>query len=108
MMDKGKFVPSLHFQKETANPQIDFEAAGFDVCTEYEDWKPLSDGKRLCSINCFGFGGTNSHAVVLCNPENNEKLSEDKKHCPPPGTSYIVTMSAKDLESLIMTATEQQ
>ena len=53
--------PNLHFY--SANPKIDFSALRLRVPVELEPW-PETDGPRLASLNSFGFGGTNAHAVL--------------------------------------------
>lgn len=65
MMKKERFVPSLHASE--LNENIPFKKYGFKVCQKVEKWNPDSYGARIACVNCFGFGGTNSHAVVFCN-----------------------------------------
>ncbi|XP_048240592.1 fusarin C synthetase-like [Haliotis rufescens] len=59
MMKHNTIVPSLHFDKP--NEAIDFERFRFVVPTENTDWK---HHKKVACINSFGFGGSNSHAVL--------------------------------------------
>ncbi|XP_033756249.1 polyketide synthase 19-like [Pecten maximus] len=83
MMKHGQIVPSLHSLPR--NPKIDFENYELDVPTSVHSWPALQDGSRAACINCFGFGGTNSHAFIRdwvensSNPEvisgTNEKLT---------------------------------
>ena len=49
-----------HF--EAPNPAIDFDALNIAPCTESVPLKP--DGTLVVSVNSFGFGGTNGHAVL--------------------------------------------
>ncbi|XP_069139165.1 mycocerosic acid synthase-like [Argopecten irradians] len=62
MMRHGQIVPSLHSLPR--NEKIDFESYGLDVPTSVRPWPTLQDGTRAACINCFGFGGTNSHAFI--------------------------------------------
>ncbi|XP_033725313.1 probable polyketide synthase 16 [Pecten maximus] len=62
MMKNGKIVPSLHSLPR--NPKINFENYVLDVPESVQSWPALHDGSRAACINCFGFGGTNSHAFV--------------------------------------------
>ncbi|XP_046556231.1 phenolphthiocerol synthesis polyketide synthase type I Pks15/1-like [Haliotis rubra] len=59
MMKHDTIVPSLHFDKP--NEAIDFDRFQFVVPTENTDWKRH---KKIACINSFGFGGSNSHAVL--------------------------------------------
>jgi phthiocerol/phenolphthiocerol synthesis type-I polyketide synthase C len=59
-LNHGVLPPSLHFNQP--NPQIDFESLNLSVCTQ-----PLllpQSAEQYAGVNSFGFGGTNSHAVV--------------------------------------------
>ncbi|XP_048239891.1 hybrid PKS-NRPS synthetase pytA-like [Haliotis rufescens] len=59
MMKHNTIVPSLHFDKPSE--AIDFDRFNFVVPTENTDWKRH---KKVACINSFGFGGSNSHAVL--------------------------------------------
>ncbi|XP_046556232.1 hybrid PKS-NRPS synthetase pytA-like [Haliotis rubra] len=59
MMKHSTIVSSLHFDKP--NEAIDFDRFQFVVPTENTDWKRH---KKIACINSFGFGGSNSHAVL--------------------------------------------
>ncbi|TLD22152.1 hypothetical protein PspLS_07799 [Pyricularia sp. CBS 133598] len=58
--EKG-FIPK-HLNFVEPNPKIDFEGWRVKVPTELTPW-PVS-GLRRASVNCFGFGGTNAHAII--------------------------------------------
>ncbi|KAK3100707.1 hypothetical protein FSP39_024060 [Pinctada imbricata] len=60
MMKHQTFVPSLHFH--VSNQKIDFPKFNFEVANRTEPWETMSC-KWAC-INSFGFGGTNSHAIM--------------------------------------------
>lgn len=45
------------------NPNIDFDGAKVKVVTETTPW-PISQPIRRASINSFGYGGANAHAIV--------------------------------------------
>ncbi len=53
--------PNLHFNQP--NPNIDLEALGLCVPQKLEPW-PNHDGPAYASINSFGYGGSNAHAVI--------------------------------------------
>ncbi|KAL2883985.1 hypothetical protein SGCOL_000623 [Colletotrichum sp. CLE4] len=58
--EKGRIPPNINF--EQGNPNIDFENWKVKVPTDLIKW-PIQGGRRI-SVNCFGFGGTNAHAVL--------------------------------------------
>ncbi|GKT69670.1 polyketide synthase [Colletotrichum tofieldiae] len=58
--EKGWVPPNINF--ELGNPNIDFKNWKIKVPTNLTEW-PV-DGLRRISVNCFGFGGTNAHAVL--------------------------------------------
>ena len=53
--------PSLHFH--TPNPDIPFDTLPLRVQQHLEPW-PNSAQPRLAGVSAFGFGGSNSHAVL--------------------------------------------
>ncbi|KAH7265345.1 uncharacterized protein BKA55DRAFT_636237 [Fusarium redolens] len=59
-LEHAKIPPNINFEKP--NPDIDFKEWKVKVPTEMLDW-PIS-GLRRVSVNCFGFGGTNAHAIM--------------------------------------------
>lgn len=60
MLETGIIPPSIHFKK--GNPKIRFDDWNIKVPTELSYW-PTS-GVRRISINSFGYGGTNAHAIL--------------------------------------------
>ncbi|KAI0840502.1 hypothetical protein F5Y06DRAFT_294490 [Hypoxylon sp. FL0890] len=59
-LEKGVIPPNALFEK--MNPDIDEELLRVKVPTQSIIWP--SSGPRRISVNSFGFGGTNSHAVL--------------------------------------------
>ncbi|KZL83622.1 beta-ketoacyl synthase domain-containing protein [Colletotrichum incanum] len=59
-IEKGQIPPNINF--ELGNPDIDFKNWKVKVPTNLTKW-PV-EGLRRISVNCFGFGGTNAHAVL--------------------------------------------
>lgn len=59
---KHKMLPhNLHFKR--LNPYISLEDSPFYILTENQPWEPI--GKtRIAGISSFGFGGSNTHAVI--------------------------------------------
>ena len=60
VLETGIIPPSLHFMN--ANPKIPFETWKIAVPTSTTPW-PSSSLRRM-SVNAFGYGGTNAHAIV--------------------------------------------
>ncbi|XP_045160035.2 uncharacterized protein LOC123525230 isoform X2 [Mercenaria mercenaria] len=67
MMKNGSYVPSLHIRKDKSNlnKSIQLEEYGFDIAIETGEWRTNEFGERICCVNSFGFGGSNSHAIVI-------------------------------------------
>ncbi|KAK3100108.1 hypothetical protein FSP39_014901 [Pinctada imbricata] len=96
MMEHGLIVPSLHSKE--LNPKIEFKRYHLTVPQAAHKWLPLQNEERVACINSFGFGGTNSHAIVkgIFKAEFPQKEDIDKLH--------IITLSANDTAALINTA----
>ncbi|KAH8883107.1 putative polyketide synthase [Thozetella sp. PMI_491] len=60
MLERGKILPNRNF--ETPSKRIPFEDWKLKVPTEVQDFP--SAGPRVISINSFGYGGTNAHAIL--------------------------------------------
>lgn len=59
----GVITPNLHF--DTLNPKIKPFYHNLCVPTEATRWPELPEGvPRRASVNSFGFGGTNAHAIL--------------------------------------------
>ena len=60
---KGVVPPNMLFEK--LNPKLLPFTSNLRVATEEQPWPRVADGQpRRASLNCFGFGGTNAHAIV--------------------------------------------
>lgn len=89
----AEIPPNMHFDR--LNPTIQpFYKSHFSVPTRLIPWPKVPTGApRRVSINSFGFGGTNAHAIV-------ESWNADSKsdHAPEPDASHqssLITLSAR-------------
>jgi acyl transferase domain-containing protein len=58
-MEKGMIPAVAEF--ETLNPRLKLDAWGLSIPTQLTPWPP---GLRRVSVNSFGYGGTNAHAIL--------------------------------------------
>lgn len=100
MMKNKTFVKSLH--AEPLNSKIPFKEFKLKVCQKVSSWKPNENGNRVASINCFGFGGTNTHAIVYDFQTQEIRDRYDLKTCL--SVNKYVVLSANDLSALHNTA----
>ncbi|XP_046551205.1 hybrid PKS-NRPS synthetase pytA-like [Haliotis rubra] len=89
MMKHNTVVPSLHFDKP--NEHIDFEKFRFIIPQEPSQWTSVA---KVACLNSFGFGGTNSHAVL------HSYNKPPRASRPILGASHIVCFSGSTSESL--------
>lgn len=62
-LQRNVIPPNMHFN--TPNPEIDFQGKRLRIPTEAVDWKQKNKAiPRRVSINSFGYGGTNAHAIL--------------------------------------------
>ncbi|PSR77536.1 hypothetical protein BD289DRAFT_494214 [Coniella lustricola] len=63
MVQAGFITPNLLFHR--LNPDIEPYYNGLEVPTQLLAWPKIPDGApRRASVNSFGFGGSNAHAIV--------------------------------------------
>lgn len=101
MMKNGKIVPSLHVKKDKSNlnKKIKLDEYGLDIALDVTDWLPNEDGDRICCVNSFGFGGSNSHAIVI----QNTKMLSTRVNRPITNDSHpykVICASAVDTTGL--------
>lgn len=59
-MERGMMPPQLNFDKP--NPRLQLESCNVVIPTAPVPWPECET--RRCSVNSFGFGGTNAHVIV--------------------------------------------
>ncbi|KAG0156871.1 hypothetical protein PDIDSM_4053 [Penicillium digitatum] len=80
---RGQIPPNMHFNH--MNPEI---IPFFNECTvptKALPW-PTSSGIRRASVNSFGFGGTNAHAIIESYDQPHKEPSTSKNCLPLPFT----------------------
>lgn len=65
---RGKIPPNLNFS--TPIFQIAENQPGIRIPTKTRNW-PKRQRYRIATVNSFGFGGTNAHAIIAQAPANN-------------------------------------
>ena len=95
MLHHGQVLPNLHF--ETPNPKIPFEQMDIRVPTEVEPW-PIETDQRRVSVNSFGYGGTNAHAILESVPQ--KTASRQSKNQP---ANQRTKLTGKNDEAQILT-----
>jgi acyl transferase domain-containing protein/acyl carrier protein len=86
--------PNLHF--ETPNPDIPFDQMCLRVPTKLEAW-PERDGAAYASVNSFGYGGTNAHALLQAAPERGRVM---RTIAAPRRGPLLLPVSARSEEAL--------
>ncbi len=87
--------PNLHFQEP--NPEIPFAELRLRVPLTLEPL-PEGQGPALACVNSFGFGGTNTHALLQEAPTVAVDLGFTSK--PDPGRAFLIPLSARTPSSL--------
>lgn len=91
MLEKGFILPNVNYEK--ANPAIPLDQWNFKIPINIRPWPK---DKKYISINNFGFGGSNAHAVLEKPPYNlvNDLPQEARNDFP-----KLFVLSANDEES---------
>ncbi|GFF24011.1 nonribosomal peptide synthetase 14 [Aspergillus udagawae] len=61
-LQNAQIPPNMHFR--SLNPEIEPYWTRLRIPTELQPWPAHSGSVRRASVNSFGFGGTNAHAVL--------------------------------------------
>ncbi|XP_077349933.1 uncharacterized protein LOC143998019 [Lithobates pipiens] len=101
MMRHEVIPPSLHYSKELGIKQI--EESKLVVPTAPEKWHEQVNCGRIAGINCFGFGGTNSHVVIKQYKGDNPKL-----HSKRPAEIFILSAASNKSLNLSIKDTKQE
>ena len=62
MLENGVILPTYDFQR--ANSRIPLADWRLEVATALKRWQPKQGLPKRLSINSFGYGGTNAHAIL--------------------------------------------
>nr|XP_036577184.1 AMP-binding enzyme [Colletotrichum truncatum]KAF6784096.1 AMP-binding enzyme [Colletotrichum truncatum] len=92
-LQRKTIFPNKHFNK--LNPQIEQFYRNLMVPTTALPWPTLPDGQpRRASVNSFGFGGTNSHAIIE-SFENEHLTFNERGKEPPVFTPFILSATSE-------------
>ena len=98
MVERGQVLPNIHF--ETPNPKIPFEQMAIRVPTAKEPWPVACETKRV-SVNSFGYGGTNAHAVLESfAPKHSASTLASNPNQDNSGATLILPITAQDETAL--------
>ncbi|RYP81174.1 hypothetical protein DL769_002122 [Monosporascus sp. CRB-8-3] len=94
--ENAKVPPTFGVTK--VNPKLNLEALNMKVVTDIQHW-PRSI--RRASINCFGYGGANSHAIVESLDSYLQRQPKGESTATPDGDHILILpISAKSSKSL--------
>ncbi|PNP56847.1 hypothetical protein THARTR1_03082 [Trichoderma harzianum] len=117
MLEHGVIPPNIHFHNP--NPMIDFENWNIQIPTQLMKWP--SQGTRRISINSFGYGGTNAHAIlddaysylggrglrglhyVKTKEDEDREEEEEEEYSLQPNTPRVYVLTAQDRAGLSRT-----
>lgn len=94
-MKHKKIARSLHCDK--LNPYIELKNTPFKIAQTASDWLVPSGETRIAGVSSFGFGGANAHIIL----EEFQETSSNQKELLEREGPHLLTMSAKNSESLI-------
>ncbi|XP_052069059.1 oleandomycin polyketide synthase, modules 5 and 6-like [Mytilus californianus] len=100
MMKNHQIVPSLHYSPDNGNPKINFDEIPLEVSTSLRTWEAHKNESKLSCVNSFGFGGTNSHAIVKQLPMTKRAVDQTKKASQ---IHFIVAFSSVSKDALMNT-----
>jgi acyl transferase domain-containing protein/NAD(P)-dependent dehydrogenase (short-subunit alcohol dehydrogenase family)/acyl carrier protein len=89
----GAIPPSIHFREPPES--IDHKNLGIEVVTKLRAWPETTDS-RLASVNAFGYGGTNAHALLCASPAVSPLAHASEEVQRP----YMLTLSARSERAL--------
>jgi hybrid polyketide synthase/nonribosomal peptide synthetase ACE1 len=79
MIQNGSIAPNLLFNR--LNPDLEPYIKGLHVPTSLTPWPALAEGvPRRVSVNSFGFGGSNAHAILEQAPAVSGEVAQRNTH----------------------------
>lgn len=102
MLEKGFILPNVNFQN--ANPAIPLDQWNIKVPTKICPWPRK---KKFISVNNFGFGGSNAHAVLRGAPDqliDDSEMAQSSTNTPV--SPYLFVLSAHDKDALGIAASK--
>ncbi|KAK2608325.1 hypothetical protein N8I77_006943 [Diaporthe amygdali] len=99
-IEKSSIPPQMHFDKP--NPEIRFQDWRLKVPTEALSWPDTRGKPRRASLNSFGYGGANAHAVLESVEEATESSAPAVKvngAAPARARPFLVPISSHTTET---------
>lgn len=78
MLENAVILPNHDFQE--VNERIPLDGWRMRIAAKYEPWEPPDGIPRRLSINSFGYGGTNAHAILDEAPRFLEQRNLPENH----------------------------
>ncbi|KAI0545089.1 hypothetical protein F4679DRAFT_599942 [Xylaria curta] len=104
----GLIMPNLHFKR--LNPSIELYYKNLEIPTSPQSWPQLPDDvPRRASVNSFGFGGANAHAIIE-SWDNNDSTQRTRQTCsrsPVWGPFVLSAHSRSGLRSMAISLSEK-
>ncbi|KAK1561623.1 LOW QUALITY PROTEIN: beta-ketoacyl synthase domain-containing protein [Colletotrichum navitas] len=94
-LEKGQIPPQAFFT--TPNPSIPLSEWNLKVPTTLMPWPSTKGGRRRVSINNFGVGGTNTHAILESAPPRGIQAPAAKK-------KRLFVLSSQDRNGMVRVA----
>lgn len=95
MLEHGEIPPVAGF----ASPKPGLPLERICIPTQRMPWPKVAEGPRRISINSFGYGGANAHAILEQGSQTLRRLQHDKSTT----DFHIIVLSANSQSSLNMT-----